>query len=119
MSDSSLNLLFGFAENFARRLQYLTHKATMHPDLRDGYLAKSQIAAQKYDIITDEEKVKGQLIQLDLLFQNMEKRLADVQSGQHSALACCAWLCVCVSVCVCVCVCVHMSSVCVCVCAHE
>ncbi|KAL8619474.1 hypothetical protein ACOMHN_011825 [Nucella lapillus] len=63
-------------ENFARRLQYLTHKATLHPDLRDAYLAKSQIAAQKYDIITDEEKVKGQLGQLDSIFQDVEKMLA-------------------------------------------
>ena len=54
----------------------------MHPDLRDGYLSKSQIAAQKYDVITDEEKVKGQLGQLDAIFQDMEKRLAEIQSGQ-------------------------------------
>ncbi|XP_076449484.1 ganglioside-induced differentiation-associated protein 1-like [Babylonia areolata] len=75
-------------ENFARRLQYLTHKATLHPDLRDGYLSKSQIAAQKYDIITDEEKVKGQLGQLDSLFQGMEKMLAAVHTEEGGE----AWL---------------------------
>ncbi|KAK7114113.1 ganglioside-induced differentiation-associated protein 1-like [Littorina saxatilis] len=69
-------------ENFAKRLQYLTHKATLHPDLRDGYLSKSQIAAQKYDIITDEDKVKGQLGQLDPLFRDMEQLLAVSQSDK-------------------------------------
>lgn len=76
-------------ENFAQRLQYLTHKATHHPDLRDGYLAKSQIAAQKYDVITDEEKVKGQLAQLDSLFKDLEMRLAGVNTGDSSE----RWLC--------------------------
>lgn len=76
-------------ENFAQRLQYLTHKATQHPDLRDGYLSKSQIAAQKYDIITDEDKVKGHLAQLDFLFQDMEKKLAATHTGDGSD----QWLC--------------------------
>lgn len=69
-----------YTENFARRLQYLTHKATQYPELRDGYLAKSQTAAHKYDIITDEEKVKGHLSHLDSLFQDMEKLLAAAES---------------------------------------
>ena len=80
----NFTIMIMFAENFARRLQYLTHKATLHPDLRDGYLSKSQIAAQKYDIITDEEKVKGHLGQLDALFEDMEKLLAAVHSGEET-----------------------------------
>ncbi|ESO91063.1 hypothetical protein LOTGIDRAFT_65334, partial [Lottia gigantea] len=69
-------------ENFARRLRYLTHKATRHPNLRDGYLAKSQTAAQKYDVITDEEKVKGQLEQLEIILEEMEGMLQSLHESE-------------------------------------
>ncbi|XP_046329584.1 ganglioside-induced differentiation-associated protein 1-like [Haliotis cracherodii] len=72
-------------ENFAKRLCYLTHKATRHPSLRDGYLAKSQTAAQKYDIITDEEKVKGQLDQLDNIFSDIEILLRRTKEGSDDS----------------------------------
>ncbi|XP_046565386.1 ganglioside-induced differentiation-associated protein 1-like [Haliotis rubra] len=70
-------------ENFAKRLCYLSHKATRHPSLRDGYLAKSQTAAQKYDVITDEEKVKGQLDQLDNIFTDIEILLRRTKEGSE------------------------------------
>ncbi|KAK6185543.1 hypothetical protein SNE40_007751 [Patella caerulea] len=85
LSDSGCRIPFAvqrsMRENFARRLRYLTHKATKHPDLRDGYLAKSQTAAQKYDVITDEEKVKGQLEQLETILEEIEAMMQSVQDS--------------------------------------
>ncbi|XP_041375756.1 ganglioside-induced differentiation-associated protein 1-like [Gigantopelta aegis] len=70
-------------ENFANRLCYLANKATKYPNLRDGYLARSQIAAQKYDIITDEEKVKGQLYHLDTVFEDVESVLKNTKERHN------------------------------------
>ncbi|KAH9494613.1 hypothetical protein Btru_019721 [Bulinus truncatus] len=62
-------------ENFAKRLRYLISLSTIYPDLRDCYLAKSQTAAEKYDLITDEDRVKGHIEQLSNFLNNVEGEL--------------------------------------------
>ncbi|XP_062608864.1 ganglioside-induced differentiation-associated protein 1-like [Saccostrea cucullata] len=66
-------------ENFANRLSYLTELAAAHPALRDSYLTKSQIAAQKFDIITDEAKVKGHLEALKRTLKDIEQQLKELK----------------------------------------
>ncbi|KAK6982279.1 hypothetical protein BgiMline_017652 [Biomphalaria glabrata] len=62
-------------ENFAKRLRYLISLSTIYPDLRDCYLAKSQTAAEKYDLITDEDRVRGHIEQLSSFLNNVEGEL--------------------------------------------
>ncbi|XP_005111218.1 ganglioside-induced differentiation-associated protein 1 [Aplysia californica] len=64
-------------ENFANRLRYLITLSTVYPDLRDCYLAKSQTAAEKYDLITDEDRVRGQIDQLDGFLNSVEEELRE------------------------------------------
>lgn len=71
-----------FLENFANRLSYLTELAAAHPALRDSYLTKSQIAAQKFDIITDEAKVKGHLEGLKRTMKDIEQQLNDLKESK-------------------------------------
>lgn len=66
-------------DNFAKRLSLLTELATKHPDLRDAYLSKSQIAASKFDIITDETQIKTQLTDIDPLFTTLEEQLEKIK----------------------------------------
>ena len=70
-----------FSDNFAKRLSLLTELATKHPDLRDAYLSKSQIAASKFDIITDETQIKTQLTDIDPLFTTIEEQLEKIKKG--------------------------------------
>ncbi|CAG5130587.1 unnamed protein product [Candidula unifasciata] len=74
-------------ENFANRLRYLISLSTVYPDLRDCYLAKSQTAAEKYDLITDEDKVKGHIDQLANFFENVEGELRQRYSIDESTSA--------------------------------
>lgn len=66
-------------DNFAKRLRLLTDLASKHPDLRDAYLSKSQIAAYKFDIISDEIQIKTQLADIDSLFTEIEKQLEKIR----------------------------------------
>ncbi|KAK3586748.1 hypothetical protein CHS0354_014779 [Potamilus streckersoni] len=70
-------------ENFARRLQLLTELVTKHPDLRDAYLAKSQLAAQKYDIINDEAQVKCHMDDLEKTFKEVEQQLKKIKEASR------------------------------------
>ncbi|CAL1532736.1 unnamed protein product [Lymnaea stagnalis] len=70
-------------ENFAKRLRYLITLSTVYPDLRDCYLAKSQTAAEKYDLITDEERVRGHIEQLSNFLTNVEGELRQRYSLDH------------------------------------
>lgn len=70
------------SENFANRLSYLTELAAAHPALRDSYLTKSQIAAQKFDTITDAAKVKGHLEALKRLMKDIEQQLKDLKESR-------------------------------------
>ena len=69
------------SDNFARRLRLLTDLATKHPDLRDAYLSKSQTAAYKFDIISDEEHMKTQIADIDPVFTDIEAQLAKIKKG--------------------------------------
>ncbi|GFR69573.1 ganglioside-induced differentiation-associated protein 1 [Elysia marginata] len=73
-------------ENFANRLRYLITLSTVYPDLRDCYLAKSQTAAEKYDLITDQERVKGHIEQLGNFLNNVEAELRQRYSLDASAM---------------------------------
>ncbi|KAK3086824.1 hypothetical protein FSP39_024005 [Pinctada imbricata] len=66
-------------ENFANRLSYLTELAAKHPALRDGYLAKSQTAAQKFDVITDAVQVQYHLESLKKVISDVEQQLTDIK----------------------------------------
>ncbi|XP_052815285.1 ganglioside-induced differentiation-associated protein 1-like [Mya arenaria] len=66
-------------ENFANRLCLLTELAARHPDLRDAYLSKSQLAASNFDIITDADRVKTQLDELMPLFASIEDQLKKIK----------------------------------------
>lgn len=70
-----------FTENFARRMGMLMELATTHPDLRDGYLSKSQTVAHKYDIIMEESRVQAQLEALTPLFTTIENQLNKIEEG--------------------------------------
>ena len=71
------------SENFANRLSLLTELATKHPDLRDAYLSKSQLAASNFDIITDADRVKAQLEDLMPLFASIEAQLKKIKEGLY------------------------------------
>ena len=71
-----------FLDNFAKRLSLLTELATKHPDLRDAYLFKSQIAAHKFEIISDEMQIKAQLSDIDALFTAIEEQLDKIKKGK-------------------------------------
>ncbi|GFN77186.1 ganglioside-induced differentiation-associated protein 1 [Plakobranchus ocellatus] len=73
-------------ENFANRLRYLITLSTVYPDLRDSYLAKSQTAAEKYDLITDQEKVRGHIDQLSNFLDNVESELRQSYSLDESTM---------------------------------
>ncbi|KAK3760033.1 hypothetical protein RRG08_064706 [Elysia crispata] len=73
-------------ENFANRLRYLITLSTVYPDLRDCYLAKSQTAAEKYDLITDQERVKGHIEQLGSFLNNVECELRQKYSLDASTM---------------------------------
>ena len=62
-------------ENFTNRLRYLITLSTIYPDLRDCYLAKSQTAAEKYDLINDEDRVRGHIDQLNSFLTTLEEEL--------------------------------------------
>jgi len=62
-------------ENFTNRLRYLITLSTIYPDLRDCYLAKSQTAAEKYDLINDEDRVRGHIDQLNSFLTTVEDEL--------------------------------------------
>lgn len=66
-------------DNFAKRLRLLTDLATKHPDLRDAYLSKSQIAAYKFDIISDETQMETQIADIDPIFTDIEEQLAKIK----------------------------------------
>lgn len=85
MDIAIIKFLF-FPENFANRLSYLTELAAAHPALRDSYLTKSQIAAQKFDTITDEAKVKGHLEALKRLMKDIEQQLKDLKESRSYLL---------------------------------
>ena len=77
------------SDNFAKRLRLLTDLSTKHPDLRDAYLSKSQIAAYKFDIISDEEQMKTQIADIDPVFADIEEQLAKIKKGTSSSLIDC------------------------------
>lgn len=66
-------------ENFAKRLSLLIDLATKHPDLRDAYLSRSQIAANNFDIITDEARVQAEFEAIDPLFTSIEIQLQNIR----------------------------------------
>ena len=70
-----------FPENFAKRLSVLTHLATKYPALRDAYLAKSQTAAQKFDVITDAVQVQRHLENLRSTMDEVETQLKSIKEG--------------------------------------
>ena len=64
----------------------MTELAAAHPALRASYLTKSQIAAQKFDTITDEAKVKGHLEDLKRLMKDIEQQLKDLKESKSEVL---------------------------------
>ena len=71
------------SDNFAKRLHLLTELATKQPDLRDVYLFKSQIAAHKFEIISDESQIKTQLTDIEPLFKTIEEQLEKIKKGEY------------------------------------
>ena len=71
------------SDNFAKRLHLLTELATKQPDLRDAYLFKSQIAAHKFEIISDESQIKTQLTDIEPLFKTIEEQLEKIKKGEY------------------------------------
>jgi hypothetical protein len=76
------------SENFAKRLSVLTDLATKHPALRDGYLAKSQTAAQKFDVITDAVQVQRHLEDLKSVMNKVETQLKLIKECKYNLLNC-------------------------------
>ncbi|KAH3824454.1 ganglioside-induced differentiation-associated protein 1-like [Dreissena polymorpha] len=66
-------------ENFEKRLSLLIELATRHPELRDSYLNKSQLAASNFDTITDVDRVKAQLDDLMNFFAEVEEQLRKIR----------------------------------------
>ena len=75
---------FFLTENFAKRLSVLTQLAAQHPALRDSYLTKSQVAAQKFDVITDAAQVQRHLDELQVILDDVETQLKTIKQGLFS-----------------------------------